>query len=385
VQTALISAFPQPRLQYAAWAIGAGKRRLGDYTALCDSGRSAAFYALRSCNVPLGTTIWMPSFQCLVVVDAAVRAGYDVDFYRIAPDLSCDLDDLDRKLRDRPGPVMVIHYYGFPQPAIAELATLCESKGVLLIEDCAHALFSSDARRPLGGYAPLAIFSLRKTLALLEGGAYRWNRTDWVDEDKSVRVKQAEPFSAAPYWLDARFIVREVIGPQITGAYRWLCRRPRKNPQQDPDDKASPQPLYVYRPSMSPLSYRLAAGCSPEEIVRIRRANWRGLDERLSRLAGYNKVFTLLDEGVCPLVMPVWVSDRPAMIRDLLAQQIEPYAFAAWLHPLVPPGAFPDTTRLCASILGLPVHQHLTQFDLDHIADAFTRSLERCPGRSASS
>lgn len=54
-------------------------------------------------------------------------------FYRVAPDLSSDLEDLDRRLRDRPGPVLVIHYYGFPQPSITELAALCQRHGGCLL------------------------------------------------------------------------------------------------------------------------------------------------------------------------------------------------------------------------------------------------------------
>src|SRR5205823_6634957 len=89
--------------------------------------------------------------------------------------LTLDLQDLSAKLRARPGPVLAIHYFGFGQPDIEPLAGLCRRAGVALIEDCAHALFSRHTGRELGEFAPLAVFSLRKTLPLLEGGALKMN------------------------------------------------------------------------------------------------------------------------------------------------------------------------------------------------------------------
>ena len=190
-------------------------------------------------TLPAGSIVWMPSFHCGVEVEAAIRAGFNVDFYRIAPDLSCDLDYLDRKLQERPGPVLVIHYFGFPQPAIAELAALCERRGVLLIEDCAHALFSRGPERSLGEYAPLAVFSLRKTLPLLEGGAYRWNQSDWLKSDLAAPSAEDVEFSPAPYWLYTKYLVRRILGQRATKVYRRL-RWGEQEEREETEDTAPP-------------------------------------------------------------------------------------------------------------------------------------------------
>src|SRR5207245_6549749 len=64
----------------------------------------------------------------------------------------------------------LIHYVGFPGP-VQELSVACRARRLLLIEDCAQALLSNCAERPLGSFGDVAIFSIRKTLPVPDGGA----------------------------------------------------------------------------------------------------------------------------------------------------------------------------------------------------------------------
>ena len=69
---------------------------------------------------------------------------------------------------------MLIHYLGFPGP-VQEVRALCQRRGLALIEDCAHALFSRLGDRSLGTFGDLAIFSPWKSLPLPDGGLLRVN------------------------------------------------------------------------------------------------------------------------------------------------------------------------------------------------------------------
>lgn len=368
-----IAAFASPSFRMVWHRPGPCNETIAKYTGLCNSGRSAIYHALLSARLPAGSVVWMPSFHCGVEVDAAIRAGFKVDFYRVAPDLSCDLADLDRKLLERPGPVLVIHYYGFPQPSISGLAALCERRGVLLIEDCAHALFSRNHERHLGQYAPLAVFSLRKTLPLLEGGAYQWNQPGWMDSDAPTASAELAGVSLDPYGLYAKRLARQIMGRRATELYHRL----RWGRLKDQEEAAPHQQQEIYRSRMSALSRRLAATAAPARLVESRRRNWLGLDARLTGTPGYQKVFEPLEEGVCPLFLPVWVNDRSMLMARLREQHIETFAFGAFAHPLLPRAAFPETARLRDSILCLPVHQQLTEAGLDRMAHAFSALLER--------
>ena len=84
---------------------------------------------------------------------------------------------LENKITRQTRAVLIIHYFGFPQP-IHKIREICNKKDVLLIEDCAHALFSSHGEEAIGSEGDLAIFSLRKTLPLPEGGGLLINNPE---------------------------------------------------------------------------------------------------------------------------------------------------------------------------------------------------------------
>lgn len=346
---------------------GSFSKTLVEYSGLCDSGRSALYYALLSARLPRDTVVWMPSFHCGVEVDAAISAGCKIDFYRVAPDLSCDMEDLDRKLREKPGPVLLIHYFGFPQPCMPEIVKLCNRHGVLLIEDCAHALFSRGGDRYLGQYGALAIFSLRKSLPLLEGGAYLWNGV--AHRTLSIRDQYVTHCYFDQYKLYFKELVRQLIGQKFTELYRsLLCGHRIGSP--------GITSRLSYRAGLSDLTRRLAAMTEPCGVVECRRRNWEGLDARLSGKRGYRKVFRRLQDGVCPLFLPAWVNDRPRVMAQMREQQIEAFGFGAVAHPRLRSECFPGAEVLRGSILCLPIHQQLRDCDLDRIAAVFAALLE---------
>ena len=296
----------------------------------------------------------MPSFHCGVEVQAAIDAGLEVGFYRIQPDLTMDLQDLAAKLDAKPGPVLAIHYFGFGQPGIESLAELCRRAGVALIEDCAHALFSRHAGRELGEFAPLAIFSLRKTLPLLEGGALKVNAP--------FDAPPQGGFSVAPYRLYLKYAARACLGEGLAASYRrWRWGGDANEPTPPSLERDR------YEDRLSALSRRLAAAADPSSVVDRRRRNWAALD---ARLAGAGKVFETLPDGVCPLFLPIWVAERGPVMRRLAALGVETFLFGAFSHPRMDSAAFPEAERLREEILCLPVHDQLTERSLDHMAAA---------------
>jgi len=66
--------------------------------------------------------------------------------------------DIPNSLHRLPGPVQ-------------EAIRCVPRKGLLLIEDCAQALLSKFGESPLGSFGDVAIFSIRKTLPVPDGGA----------------------------------------------------------------------------------------------------------------------------------------------------------------------------------------------------------------------
>src|SRR4051812_28054258 len=107
----MIGVFPSPGVRAVLSPTGHFDAPLQRFTSLHSSGRAAAYCAFRGLEFKPGATVWMPAFHCGVEVQAAIDAGLAVRFYRIAPDLCIDEEDLEQKLRLHPGAVLVIHYF----------------------------------------------------------------------------------------------------------------------------------------------------------------------------------------------------------------------------------------------------------------------------------
>jgi len=323
--------------------------------------------------LPSGSVAWMPSFHCGVEVQTALDAGLGVQFYRVAPDLSIDEQDLEKKLCNQPGPVLAVHYFGLAQPAIAQIAALCRKLGVTLIEDCAQALFSRQGVDTLGEIAPMAVFSLRKSLPVLEGGVLRIDLA-------SVPVFDPPPygsFALAPYNLYIKSIVNRVIGERATAFYR-RCRFGTKSADIAKRSGQLVAPSLLpdrYEDRMSWLTYQIATAAKVDFIVQRRRSNWASLKQRLAEMPGYRPVFRRLPTGACPLFLPIYVADRPRFIMDVENRGIEIFAFGAYSHPALDKRAFPETSLMRNTMVCLPIQQELGEREMDIIANAVLPSL----------
>jgi dTDP-4-amino-4,6-dideoxygalactose transaminase len=349
---------------------------MAGYTSLHSLGRAAIYWAIRGLQLSPETIVKMPAYHCEVAVQAVLDAGLRVEFYRIRRDLTIDLDDLERRLVARPGPVFVIHYFGFGQPDVVAVDEMCRQFGLPWVEDCAHALFSSHQGRPLGALAPLAIFSLRKTLPLIEGGALQVNRQRLIDLNLPFALPPRGRFSSLPYRFYLREAIRELGGTWAVNLYTHLRRRLRE--VFEPTEQSGPfQEPNRYADRLAGISRRVATSADPAAVADQRRANWLALDARLAGSPGYCKVFETLPAGTCPLLLVIRASQRNALFEALQEKGIESFHWGNSIHPNLNPSEFSETSRLRDEIICFPVHQQLTAEQIDRMAETARPLLAR--------
>jgi len=132
-----------------------------------NSGRTSLYVILRSLNLPKGSKIGVPLYSCTVVFDAIIKAGYtpyfldiDLDNYTLDPQyLKEHIGNIDA--------VVVIHTFGRPAD-MDEIKKV--AKGIPIIEDCAHSLFSEYKGKKTGALGDASFFSLAKYISAGEGG-----------------------------------------------------------------------------------------------------------------------------------------------------------------------------------------------------------------------
>lgn len=111
------------------------------------------------------------------VMDPVREADLDVDFYRMSRALTIDLEHLSEMLAESPPSiVLIIHYFGLPDPNLHEAISLARDAEATIVEDEAHALFTDLVGGVTGRLGDASIFSLHKMLPQRTGGALAYSR-----------------------------------------------------------------------------------------------------------------------------------------------------------------------------------------------------------------
>ena len=159
-----------------------------------------ALAALRYAGVD-GQTVLCPSNTFMATPLAIQAAGGKPVFVDCERDDLClSLSDLERKIaRHRPRAVVLVHIGGHLAFRSREIAELCRSEGVFLLEDCAHAHGADwDGRHP-GTYGDAGVFSFyaTKTVSTGEGGVLVSR-----DEDLIAYTRQFRDYGKPDYGVE---------------------------------------------------------------------------------------------------------------------------------------------------------------------------------------
>lgn len=147
--------------------------RLGVPAARATSyGRMAFYHLLHALDLPKGSEIVFPALTFWVVPEIARVAGFTPVFADVDPTtFSMDTSSLQRVISPRTRAVVPTHLWGQPcdMDAILDVA---RDHGLVVIEDCAHALGATYRGRPAGtlGDASFFSFQLLKPLNTYGGG-----------------------------------------------------------------------------------------------------------------------------------------------------------------------------------------------------------------------
>jgi len=135
---------------------------------LTNSGTSALVVALRDL-LPRGGTVAYPSYACIDLTAAALKAGVRVRLYDLDPTtLSPDLDSVANVLKRGVEAIVVAHLYGYPAD-VTGVRKLADEQGVAVIEDAAQAAGGTLNGTRLGSLADVSILSFGRGKGMTAG------------------------------------------------------------------------------------------------------------------------------------------------------------------------------------------------------------------------
>lgn len=110
---------------------------------------------LSSLNLKKGANIGVQAYTCHTVFQAIQNAGYSPFFIDVNDDYTIDLKDLIKKSQ-KFEVLIITHTFGIPA-VLDEIKKHIGNK--IIIEDCAHSLFSLYNNQPVGTFGDASIFS----------------------------------------------------------------------------------------------------------------------------------------------------------------------------------------------------------------------------------
>lgn len=302
------------------------------------NGTDAIELALRAMGVVSGDRVATVANAGMYSTTAALAIGAQPFFLDV--DLTTrnvTLAEAERAIAAGVKAVVVTHLYGLAAPEIADIARLCRTKGVVLLEDCAQAHGARIGDRCIGTFGDAASFSFYPTKnlgALGDGGAVVTSNS--LIAEKVARLRQ--------YGWAAKYQV------ELAGA---------RNSRLDEVQAAV---LRVFLPGL--------------DMTNARR---REIAARYSRGIAHAAVVTP-DVVGCEYVAHLYVVRSEW--RDALRGHLRALGIGADVHypipdyrqPLFgPANASPtllNTERLAAEILTLPCYPEMMNEEVDQVIDA---------------
>ncbi|MHC4916731.1 MAG: DegT/DnrJ/EryC1/StrS family aminotransferase [Planctomycetota bacterium] len=328
-------------------------------TTIVPRASHALYLSWRVMRLRKGDHFLCPAFTCNTVSRPLQKAGGRPLFFNVNRDMSVDWDHLESLLagRRRPRALVWYHYLGLPVE-LDRVTRFCRERGLLFIEDCAHALLSQHAGKPVGSFGDVAVFSVRKMLPVLQAGALVVNNKRFGSR---VKVPWRKPGPEQQAYLREKETYLHRLGLQAADRTREV-QRPYYREALNAQERFYGDPSQFWE--IDPLSWLVMHNADPERVRRARRRNYRAYAREVGEIA----LLPRLPAGASPMGFPVVLRRRDRVRERLHAVGAE--SVTHWWAPLMPRGVekrFGDAMYLANHELTLPCHQGITVEDVRYV------------------
>jgi dTDP-4-amino-4,6-dideoxygalactose transaminase len=169
--------FPAPNTEARAFAERFARYVETSHAVTCANGTVAIGLALQAARVEPGAEVVTTAYTFVGTATGILQAGCTPVFADVLADSYCiDPDQVEAAITPRTQAVVAVHL-ACSMADMDRLRALCDRRGLLLIEDCAHAHGARWRDRPAGSIGDLGTFSMQssKLLTAGEGGAITTN------------------------------------------------------------------------------------------------------------------------------------------------------------------------------------------------------------------
>lgn len=341
------------------------------------SGRAALYQALKLLALPPQRTVLVPTYHCPTMVAPVLCAGLRPDFVAIDAQGLPRLDLLAPAQVQAAGAIIVPHYFGIVRD-LTPVRRWCDTHGIALIEDCAHALFGTAAGTAVGRWGDYATASISKFLPVSEMGLLASARhpVQHAQQPPGLRaqlkgavdvLEQAarfgRPAGLAPL-LALLFSLKNRGRGGDTAATGLAAPAP-----PTPDAGQMMRDCDMPRIGQAPvLAARAIHALLPRgRLVLQRQRHYDHYARALAHLPGTRALVPQRPADTAPYVFPLWVDDAERVYHALRTEGLPVFRWdRIWPGtPTLPGDTGPAWSR---HVLQLLCHQDLRQRDIERTA-----------------
>lgn len=307
-----------------------------------NSCTSAIHLALKILDLPKGSEVITTALTFVSTNHAILYEDLKPVFADIDPATgNLSVASVAEKITDRTRALLVVHYGGYPAD-IDELYELARSRGIAVIEDCAHACGSTYKGARVGSHGDLHAFSFHavKNLPMGDGGALTVRKTD--DDARLRRLR----------WLG---IDKDTFRRTTNSTYDW--------------EYDVPEIGYKYHMNDIGAAIGLAQLRLLDEQNARRTAIAKAYRAQLAAVPGVTLPPESDDRTSSYHLFPILVDDRDALIRKLKEAGV-----GTGVHyrrndeySMYERADLPATEWFSSHVLSLPMHMCVSDEDIGFV------------------
>ena len=301
-------------------------------------------------------TVLIPALCCESMVSPFLMNGYKVVFYKMNPDYTANVDDIEIKLQPN-CLFLYMPYFGIKPIHTSFLKNWKETFGVICLEDRTHNVLCKKSDRAF--IADVTIASIRKWLALPDGG-FLWGNENfskdilWEANFANIRTNAMEKKSL--YLLEG--------GEEIKNSYRNMLQFA----SELLDEKSNACVI-------SPQSERILNQIDFEKLLLHRQTNVKVLKSLLNPAVMQGKIAYITQKPEeSALYFPILVKNRDMLQKKLAEQKI--YCPVIWPIPQEAQGVCEVAEYTAKHMLALPCDHRYGVKDMQHIANTLNGLLD---------
>lgn len=359
------------------------KRHIPDFPSILDanyktfvtSGRIAITLSLIDAKVGNGDAVLVPAYHCSSMIEPVVQVNAKPVFYRVNKDTTVDLQDLALKCTPDVRAILVTHYFGFPQD-LQPIRELCDKKGIVLIEDCAHSFFGTLGSHSIGTIGDYSIASIMKFFPVYDGGClasrHPLNIQEITSAGRGFEIKSfLNTIENSLSYGRLNSIGFFLKPPLQLKDFLWSRFKKRRSTSGG-DVSLAPgasdggyglDANWLHK-SMSRFSQYIMSHSNFRKMVEVRRRNYLHIHKRFSKLSNCEPLYKELPEHVVPYVYPLKVANPEGIFHPMKIRGIPIIRFGEFLWEGVDETTCPNSIKLSKSIFQFPCHQVLTESEI---------------------